>query len=928
MRNKAKARILATLAVSALLWPGTATLRGATINYQSWRFTGTTNNRAITISLRTDPLAISTNLVFGVPLSLQPTNGRASATLLPGGYWLAIDQVSSRLTFDVPDSTNSYNVIDLINRSLYVLSSGTNAVGFATAAGTNVTLTTNGAVVTVSLPAEPSFNGDQVSNVVATAVQAAFAIGDVSVTLASGWLNASNMSGGIRAKAFEGAVGVSNLVGTVSVSQIADLSSNYVKSTAGNGTNTTLWAKTANVTIKRGDGVVGMTMAQNGGVDFPNGFTATTPSIGDASLVGTSIAVAQATHATNADTVPIVTWTNRLGAGIASNGAATLYFQAPFSQPGLPAMGWNSYYTLGDSMTETDIWAVIAAFKTNLAQYGYRYVNLDDSWAASNRSSGHLVFNSRFPEGATGLSRRIHTNGCLFGLYEEPGPTANTSANTMPTGWGFWDTDAADFASWGVDYLKSDGPSGLLDGDNAGVQWFREAFASSMANAQRGMVIATSQRITVGWRPWMPKCINYVRWAVHNDVNDVIELYAWIDFIFNNVGREHFGTAINHHPDVDILGSAAIHSGEAGARSQYTAAALMSASWIISNPHFGGSETLQYLNTNWPAIGMNQDPLGICAYKAWSNNLTEVWGKPRFNTRDLGVGTFNRNTTASNVVVWFTNLSFAANTICTVYDCWGLRGLGLFTNSYTDALLGPTNANLFLLSPVGYSPLGITADEPAAKPLPFGPYTDFAVCYYPDKMNLAVGTRVASLTDFSTNAFNAMATDSATYPTMVLGQNNHRALLFDATNALYTNFTAIAQPDTVFVVCAVSNIAGTLYIFDSADASHRQLIADDAVSQETAYAGSGPVAIGGSMLNQYQIVEVLFNGTASYAKTNNVQSVAGNFGTQTMGGLTMGARNNLASNGKFALLFMAVFPYKMSPAQEANEAAWLKETFR
>lgn len=55
--------------------------------------------------------------------------------------------------------------------------------------------------------------------------------------------------------------------------------------TGDNLTNVNIWASSANVTIKRGDGVTQMTAQQNGTIDFPNGFTASGATITDGSQI-------------------------------------------------------------------------------------------------------------------------------------------------------------------------------------------------------------------------------------------------------------------------------------------------------------------------------------------------------------------------------------------------------------------------------------------------------------------------------------------------------------------------------------------------------------------------------------------------------------------------------------------------------------------
>jgi hypothetical protein len=127
----------ATLALFALLL-FIATAPAAEVVFSTASFTGDPVNRQITIRLRTDGQAIATNLVFRTPIVLQPTNGVATASLLPANYQVNISGVAKTFFMPVPDSTNTYNAIDLINQGI----SMDQPVG-AFAAGTNTLFTTN-----------------------------------------------------------------------------------------------------------------------------------------------------------------------------------------------------------------------------------------------------------------------------------------------------------------------------------------------------------------------------------------------------------------------------------------------------------------------------------------------------------------------------------------------------------------------------------------------------------------------------------------------------------------------------------------------------------------------------------------------------------------------------------------------------------------
>src|ERR1051326_1350786 len=131
----------------------------ATINFQLERFTGATNNRPITISLASDPLAQTTNIVFGVPITLQPTNSRASINLLAANYWVSLDQVPVPMFMPVPDSTNIYNAVDLIRDGLKHLIIKTNFVIIDTNALSSYLLTNGDGSALTGLYFIPLTNG-------------------------------------------------------------------------------------------------------------------------------------------------------------------------------------------------------------------------------------------------------------------------------------------------------------------------------------------------------------------------------------------------------------------------------------------------------------------------------------------------------------------------------------------------------------------------------------------------------------------------------------------------------------------------------------------------------------------------------------------------------------------------------------------------
>jgi hypothetical protein len=177
-----------------------------------------------------------------------------------------------------------------------------------------------------------------------------------------------------------------------------------------------------------------------------------------------------------------------------------------------PALGWSSWSFIRSHPTAAAIEAQAKAMQdSGLAAAGYQYVNLDDFWYQCPGSQGPavdaygrwVIDPAKFPpdpgtgrNGIQVVADYVHSLGLKFGLYVTPGISAQAVAqNTpilgpdgQPTGYtadqiaqpsvrennyncggmvgidyskpgaqDFIDSWAAEFASWGVDYLKLDG---------------------------------------------------------------------------------------------------------------------------------------------------------------------------------------------------------------------------------------------------------------------------------------------------------------------------------------------------------------------------------------------------------------------------------------------------------------------------------------
>lgn len=161
-----------------------------------------------------------------------------------------------------------------------------------------------------------------------------------------------------------------------------------------------------------------------------------------------------------------------------------------------PPMGWNSWYSYSESVSDEKIRAMAQAMvSTGLIDHGYSYINIDDCWQGErDPQSKALQGNERFPD-MKQLTDFIHSLGLKAGIYSTPwistyagfrgsssdSPTGEDPDNALPLAErlqpnqlfgrypglhriqadrqgavSFAKADANQWAQWGFDYLKLD----------------------------------------------------------------------------------------------------------------------------------------------------------------------------------------------------------------------------------------------------------------------------------------------------------------------------------------------------------------------------------------------------------------------------------------------------------------------------------------
>ena len=269
-----------------------------------------------------------------------------------------------------------------------------------------------------------------------------------------------------------------------------------------------------------------------------------------------------------------------------------------------PQMGWNSWNYYGCSITENVFRrAASALISTGLSSKGYTYVNIDDCWPLKNRSStGQLVPDpSKFPNGISGLASYVHGLGLSLGIYSDAGLT--TCAG-YPGSLNHEVSDASQFASWGVDYLKYD------NCDNTGLP------ALQRYPPMRDALNQTSRPIfysICNWgqeNPWTWGPATGNSWRTTGDIKD-----NWNSMVANFYANSQRASAAApggwNDPDMLEVGNGGMTNTEY--TTHFSLWAMVKAPLIIGCDLGSASQATLNILGNSDVIALNQDRLGVQA---------------------------------------------------------------------------------------------------------------------------------------------------------------------------------------------------------------------------------------------------------------------------------------------------------------------------
>ncbi len=381
-----------------------------------------------------------------------------------------------------------------------------------------------------------------------------------------------------------------------------------------------------------------------------------------------------------------------------------------------PPMGWNSWNTFATNINEELVKGVVDSMVSmGLRDAGYNYVVIDDGWMMHERdANGNLVADpEKFPNGIKHLADYVHSKGMKFGIYNCAG---TQTCGGYPGGRGHEYQDALLYASWGVDYLKYD--------------WCYHGNLTSDAayTTMRDALYATGRPILFSiceWgdtEPWFWAGDIGHCWRISGDIYPCFDCEdrhddglptqwsAWGVMKILNM-RDNDTLRKYAHPgawnDFDMM---EVGNGMSMAedRAHFALWSMLASPLMLGNDVRKTSKQTLEILTNKEIIDINQDKLGIQAFRYAKQGDLEIWAKPLHDGSwalcflNSGENQYNLNFEWKKHIlkdaVFNKEIAFA-NTICTVRNLYDKKDIGT-TKKNMQATIGSHDVLLVKVKPL------------------------------------------------------------------------------------------------------------------------------------------------------------------------------------------------------------------------------------
>jgi alpha-galactosidase len=296
-----------------------------------------------------------------------------------------------------------------------------------------------------------------------------------------------------------------------------------------------------------------------------------------------------------------------------------------------PQMGWNSWNKFACNIDEKLIRETADAMvRLGLKDAGYEYINIDDCWHGKRDAAGNIHPDpERFPSGMKALSDYLHGKGLKLGIYSDAGAT---TCGGRPGSRGHEYQDAITYAAWGIDYVKYDWCD--TKGLNAAAAY--TTMRDAIRSAGRPMLLSICE-----WgdnKPWEWGADIGHSWRTTGDISPCwdceINHGSWsslgvMRILDKQTGlRKHAGPG--HWNDMDMM-EVGMGMTENEDRAHFSIWSMLASPLIMGNDLRSMPESTRKILSNKEVIAINQDKLGVQAWKAMSEGPLELWAKPLAN---------------------------------------------------------------------------------------------------------------------------------------------------------------------------------------------------------------------------------------------------------------------------------------------------------
>ena len=290
----------------------------------------------------------------------------------------------------------------------------------------------------------------------------------------------------------------------------------------------------------------------------------------------------------------------------------------------------------------------------------------------------------RFPHGIKALADYIHSLGLKFGIYSDAG--SKTCAG-RPASRGHEYQDAAQYAAWGVDYLKYDWCNTTTQDARASYAVIRKALDAS----GRPIVLSICEWGTA--KPWLwGEEVGGNLWRTTGDIKDAwAGKIKWPDgsccangvlsILDQQVGiASYAGPGHWNDPDMLEVGNGGMTDTEY--QSHFSLWAMLAAPLIAGNDLRDMSPAIHDILTNKEVIAIDQDPLGREGERVSKNGDLEVWARPLADGSRAAV-LLNRGSGEQEITVNWHDLNYPDHLSAAVRDLWQHKDLGNFTGKFS-----------------------------------------------------------------------------------------------------------------------------------------------------------------------------------------------------------------------------------------------------